>query len=85
MITTRIILTIDYNDDDVNGYHMMTRPLIQICAKVLQTLFDKIPGFSTNFGPKRNLHDISANFRGSYCLDSSVISRINSMETLMSL
>ena len=23
VITSRIILIIDYNDDDVNGYHMM--------------------------------------------------------------
>ena len=47
--------------------------------------FNEIPVFSTNFDPNQNLHNISADFRGSYCLDSCKISRINSLGTLTSL
>ena len=46
---------------------------------------EEIPGFSVNFGPKQNLCDISANFRASYCLDSSEISRIDSLRTFVGL
>ena len=30
VITSRIILIIDYNDDDVNGYHMMMTRIMNI-------------------------------------------------------
>ena len=30
VITSRIILIIDYNDDDVNGYHMMMTRIINM-------------------------------------------------------
>ena len=46
---------------------------------------DEIPGFSANFGPKQNLRDISANFRAGYCLDSSEISRTDSLRTFVGL
>ena len=39
MITTRIILTIYYNDDDVNGYHMMTRTINTILCKSFANAF----------------------------------------------
>ena len=55
------------------------------CAIVLPTPVDEILGCTTNFGPKRNLPDISSNFRGRYCLDSSKMSRINSLGRLLSL
>ena len=51
----------------------------------LPTKLDELPGFSVNFSPKQNLRDISANFRASYCLDSSEISRIDSLRTFVGL
>ena len=45
---------------------------IQYFAKVMQTPVDEIrknSSFSTNSWPKRNFHDISANFRGMYCFE----------------
>ena len=59
--------------------------IVQKRCNRLPTKLDKIPGFSVNFGPKQNLRDISANFRASYCLDSSEISRIDSLRTFVSL
>lgn len=59
--------------------------IVQKRCNRLPTKLDEIPGFSVNFGPKQNLRDISANFRASYCLDSSEISRTDSLRTFVGL
>ena len=66
-------------------YCQFTYSIVQKFCKHLSTKFDEIPCFSTNCGPKPNLGDIPMNFRGSYCSDSSKISQINSVGTLVSL
>ena len=62
-----------------------TYSIVQKFCKHLSTKFNEIPGFSTNFGPKPNLGDISVDFRGSYCSNSSEISQINSEGMYVSL
>ena len=42
---------------------------IQYCAKVMQTNFDEIPGFSKKFCLKRYFDEISPHFRDTYCFD----------------
>ena len=42
---------------------------IQFCAKVMQTNFDEIPGFSKKFRLKRYFDEISPHFRDTYCFD----------------
>lgn len=62
-----------------------TFSIVQKFFKHLSTKFDEIPCFSTNFVLKPNLGDISMNFQGRYCSDSSEISQINSVGTLVCL
>ena len=45
------------------------RPTLQYCAKVMQTNFDEIPGFSKKFCLKRYFNEISLHFCDTYCFD----------------
>ena len=61
---------------------------IHYCAKVMQTPVDEIrknSSFSTNSWPKRNFHDISANFRGMYCFERLELLATCSLMALMRL
>ena len=55
---------------------------IQYCAKVMQTNFDEIPGFSRLFEEvrlKRYFNEISPHFRDTYCFDPRDFSNDNSL------
>ena len=62
-----------------------TYSIVQKFCKHLSMKFVEIPCFLTNCGPKPNLGNILMKFWGSYCSDSSEISQINSVGTLVSL
>ena len=49
---------------------------VQYCAKVMQTNFNKFPGFSKKFCFKRYFNQISPHFRDTYCFDSAIFRMI---------
>ena len=52
---------------------------LQYCAKVMQTNFDKIPGFSKKFRLKQYFDEIFPHFRDTYCFDSCDVLNDNSL------
>ena len=56
---------------------------VQYCAKVMQTNFDEIPGFSKKFHLKRYFDKISPHFRDTYCFDLRDFSNDNSVCSLI--
>ena len=59
--------------------------IVQKWCKHLSTKFEEIPSFWTNSWPKRNVDDISANFRGMYCFERLELSATYSLMALMRL
>ena len=53
--------------------------VVQYCAKVMQTNFDKIPGFLKKFRLKRYFDESSPHFRDTYCSDPRDFSNDNSL------
>ena len=58
---------------------------LQYCAKVMQTNFVEIPGFSKKFRLKRYFDEISPHFRDTYCFDPRDFSIDNSLCSMIHL
>ena len=62
---------------------MVQLELLQYCAKVMQTNFNEIPGFSKKFRLKRYFDEISPHFCDTYCFDPRDFSNDSSLRAMI--
>ena len=53
--------------------------ILECCEKVMQVIFNEIPGFSRQFRLKRYFADFSPQFRDAYCFNPRDFSNDNSL------
>ena len=64
-------------------FNFSCKTQIQYCAKVMQTNFDEIPGFSKKFRLKRYFDEISPHFRDTFCFDPRDFSNDSSLRAMI--